>query len=261
VKGISVRLDGDFDALEADPGKKRDYISRVRRKLGKVFEIAEATIIIFGITKGSNNIHCNVPSGVDVSPATVVPRLMEEFPGEYRGYAIHPAFSHLKINPETFAPRWNRDFRIPSNCPRGECRGGYPYKPPEGWQRFGMSVLGKFDGGDQWIGMSNVPGEWAVVYHGTKVGNVEGITETPLKAGCRNAYGYGIYCSPDPAVAVRFCDCFPGPQCSQNVQHRPQGSQNVQYKYMFVCRVNATAPHRCTENPCPKAILFQIAPF
>jgi hypothetical protein len=91
--------------------------------------------------------------------------------------------------------------------------------------------------------MSNGPGEWAVVYHGTKRANVKGIAENPLHAGDRELYGPGIYCSPNPAVAAGYTDCLT----------LPGDSRKVQYMYMFVCRVNVSKPHQCTQMPCPKA--------
>jgi hypothetical protein len=106
-----------------------------------------------------------------------------------------------------------------------------------------MNVLGRFDGGDGWIGDSNGPGEWALVYHGTKSRSLRSITKTPLKTGPRNLYGKGIYCSPNPSEAEGYADVL-DIQTDAGIR---------QYKFMIVCRVNVSNVHRCTAIPCPHA--------
>jgi hypothetical protein len=238
VKGISVHLRGDFDELEANPGRKRSCVTDVRLRLAQAHDVHPNEIIILGVTRGSVCVPYTVKSGIR-NAERLTERFQRVFGTDYLRHDIHHSFSHLQINPKTFAPQWNRDFRIPSMCPQSERRGGYLYTPPAGWQRFGMDIGGKYEGGDEWIGMRNRPGEWALVYHGTEYKNVKSITQTPLAAGERDVHGHGIYCSPNPAVAARFTDWF---QC-------PDGAK---YSYMFVCRVNMRAVHHCTQDPCPE---------
>jgi hypothetical protein len=154
---------------------------------------------------------------------------------------IHPAFSHLQINPSTFDPEWNWDFRLEEMCPAGEKRGGFPYIAAKGWNRFGMNVTQKFQDGDVWLGMTNGPGEWALVYHGTKSRFVDSITKNSLHPGAGNSYGYGIYCSPDPTAAESYTDVL---DLQTNTGTR-------KYKCMLVCRVNVSSVHYCTTSPCP----------
>jgi hypothetical protein len=149
---------------------------------------------------------------------------------------VHPVFTHLGVNPDVLAPEWNRDFPDASNCQKNAKRGGYAYTPPGGWQRFGL-----VPDGDRWLGKTNAPGEWAVVYHGTKPQYVKPLTETPLKEGNGlNHYGVGIYCSPNPEVAEKYAP-------------RSPPIKGVKYLFMVVCRVNVSKVHRCTRRPCPDA--------
>ena len=47
-----------------------------------------------------------------------------------------------------------------------ETRGGEPYDPPEGWIRYGLNVVGKYDNGnDDWLAYDNRKGEWCIAYH------------------------------------------------------------------------------------------------
>jgi hypothetical protein len=104
-----------------------------------------------------------------------------------------------------------------------------------------MNVNGKYDNGDDtWLGMSNVPGEWCIAYHGTKAKVVETITREPLRAGTTNLFGYGIYCSPKVEEAAAYTD-------SRKVTTR---DGEKQLKYVFMCRVNTRSIHHCTEGSC-----------
>jgi hypothetical protein len=234
-KGVTVHLRGNFDELEANPERKHSCVRDVRLRLAQAHDVHPNEIIILGVARGSICVPYTVRSGIH-NIDTLRERFERVFGPEYIRHDLHHSFSHLQINPNTFAPQWNRDFRIPSMCPHGETRGGFPYAPPAGWHRFGMDVAGKYEG-DEWIGMSNSPGEWAVVYHGTDYKHVKSITQSPLRAGPRRVHGHGIYCSPDPEMAAQYSDWF---QC-------PQGTK---CSYMFVCRVNVRGVHRCTQTPC-----------
>jgi vacuolar-type H+-ATPase subunit H len=240
VKAITVHLDGDFDALEADPERKRSHIRDVRAKLAAVHGVQPNEVIMFDVARGSEADSYTLRSGI-LNVEGLEGRSRAVFGRAYLHLEFRRAFIHLSVNRNIFAPEWNRDFRVPANCPVNEKRAGFYYTPPAGWQRFGMKVRGKFEGGDEWLGHVNRPGEWALVYHGTKHKNVENLAKTPLRAGpeMQGLRGYGIYCSPNPVVVAEHTDKLE--------------LQGTRYKFMFVCRVNVSAVHRCTEFECPEA--------
>ena len=86
-------------------------------------------------------------------------------------------------------------------------RGGKPYFPPLGCVRYGVKVLGKYEN-DRWLGGKGFrpDEEWPVAYHGTKEVNVLDILRNgfDLEKGVRFAFGKGIYCTPDPRVAIQY---------------------------------------------------------
>jgi hypothetical protein len=242
VKAISLHLRGDFDALESDPNQKRDYIRDVQIKLAAVHGIAPSNVVILGLTKGTITVHYSTKSGI-TDTDEVAKRSQDQFGPAFVRQEVHASFSFLQINPDVFDQKWNRDFTIRSMCPQGEQRGGFDYTAPAGWVRYGLDVAGKYDNGDRWLGRSNVEGEWPVVFHGTKSCHVKDITETPLQAGSGQMYGYGIYCSPNPATAAEYTDSF----------SLEDSSGPARYGFMFMCRVNPRAIHHCTHTPCPEA--------
>jgi hypothetical protein len=105
-------------------------------------------------------------------------------------------------------------------------------------------VSGKFDNRDDtWLKMRNGPGEWCVAYHGTLSGNVSKIMETPLRPGNRNAYGVGIYCSPD----ITACEPYFRPGLVV-----PTDAGSIRCQYAFMCHVNTRSIHHCPGKPCDK---------
>jgi hypothetical protein len=235
AKGITIHLAGNFDALQADPKRKRSYLSDIRAKLAAAHDVQPNEVLILRLARGSVAPTYTLRSGIRRVEG-IEESLRAQLGPVYIRHEIHPTFTHLGVNPDVFAVRWNRDFRVPSNCPVNESRGKCPYMPPAGWLRFGMQVLGKFEGGDAWLGHVNGPGEWAVVYHGTKHENVEKLTKKPLRAEAKNFSGHGIYCSPNPEVAEEDTDELE--------------LQGAKYKFMFMCRVNLREVHRCSEVDC-----------
>jgi hypothetical protein len=231
----------------ANKATKDRFIIEMTEKLARVHGIEPKDIVIVSLTKGSTDVTYAV--GPTASNADNTPQannaFEEELGSQYLGHEVHPAFQGLQINPKSFDRQWNRDFRVPGNCPQGEKRGGLPYYAPAGFIRFGLNVAGRFDNGnDTWLGMSNVPGEWAVFYHGTARHSVTAITETPLRTGPHNLYGKGIYCTPNISVASDYAPWV-------SVQ-TPSGAKT--YQYVFMCRANPRSICTCTKRPCPNAL-------
>lgn len=105
---------------------------------------------------------------------------------------------------EFFDPQYDYDFTNltdSSTCKRG----GEPYKRPCGWNRMALKVKGKYED-DVWLGpdgwrSNSEPGEWPVSFHGTTIEGAKGIIQSGYKAGPRQAYGRGVYSTPDIEVA------------------------------------------------------------
>ncbi|XP_068075038.2 uncharacterized protein [Danio rerio] len=112
------------------------------------------------------------------------------------------------ISDDFFDPAYDFDFTNMSELDddSGCMRGGEPYMRPYGWMRFALKVRNKYPDGNAWLGTGgwrnrSAPGEWPVSYHGTDLKGAEGIIQSHYKAGDREAYGRGIYSSPDINVA------------------------------------------------------------
>jgi hypothetical protein len=245
-KGITLRLGVSYDEIMENKATKDQFIAETTEKLAWVHGVAPNDIVILSLTKGSVTPTYAVGAAAlnanNTSQANDA--FTKAFGSQYLGHEVHPAFQGLQINPRSFDPQWNRDYRVPGNCPQGEKRGSLPYYAPAGFIRFGLNVKGRRDNGnDTWLGMSNVPGEWAVFYHGTKRDSVAAITENPLHPGSCNVYGKGIYCTPNISVASGYATGI-----SVKTHSGPKT-----YQYVFMCRANPRRICNCTTSPCPNA--------
>lgn len=109
-----------------------------------------------------------------------------------------------------FDPKFDFDFTDMSKPNVDACmRGDEPYKRPYGWMRFALKVRDKYPDGNAWLGTDgwrsrSAPGEWPVSYHGTDLHGAAGIIKSQYMPGDRQAYGRGIYSSPDINIAYMF---------------------------------------------------------
>ena len=145
-------------------------------------------------------------------------------------------FQHLKgAGPMEFYlpddlcdPQYDYDFRN-INDSQKFYRGGYEYKRPCGWLRYGLKVKGKFEN-DEWIEGKN---EWA--YHGTKVDNIESILKNGFRVGPGNVFGNGVYSTPDISIAEFYSSLFTSPTTGK------------QYKIVLQNRVKPSAIVDCSN--------------
>ncbi|KAE8296639.1 hypothetical protein D5F01_LYC05400 [Larimichthys crocea] len=112
---------------------------------------------------------------------------------------------------EFFDPPFNYDFTHLKDT-ETYFRGGEVYERPCGWQRFGLKVLGKYDG-TTWLGTryrstQSVPGEWPVSFHGTSKAGADGIISGFYEPGPGAVYGRGIYSTPYIKEAEKYAKSF-----------------------------------------------------
>ncbi|KAL1255896.1 hypothetical protein QQF64_013957 [Cirrhinus molitorella] len=149
------------------------------------------------------------------------------------------------ISDDFFDPVFDFDFTNMSKSKFDPAcmRGDEPYKRPYGWMRFALKVWDKYPDGNAWLGTvgwrnRSSPGEWPVSYHGTDLTGAEGIIRSHFKAGDRQAFGRGIYSSPDIGVADIFAK-------SKNFTSQKNGKT---YKVIMQNRINPKKREIKDEN-------------
>jgi len=138
----------------------------------------------------------------------------------------------MLLNADMFDKRGNKG---PNNYTVQGLRGGKIYEGPIGWIGYGLSVLNKYDRGNNiWLGNTGTkPGEWCVAYHGTNLEFAKSILINNFKAGPGQTYSCdddknhpgqkvcaGVYVAPNIKMAEIYGRPFNG------------------YKCVFMCRVN-----------------------
>ena len=140
------------------------------------------------------------------------------------------------LDDDLLDPGYDYDFtNIKDNCKF--YRGGLEYKRPCGWKRYALKVYGIYES-DSWLGdtgNSNDDSEWAVAYHGTRQKFAESICRTGLHPGENNAYGVGVYCTPNIETAETYSEIFLGTDGKKN-------------KLVFQARVKPSAIVKCIDK-------------
>ncbi|KAI4875387.1 hypothetical protein NFI96_007626 [Prochilodus magdalenae] len=158
----------------------------------------------YGLTGGLNSSLSSLMSRLSVNSLDLEPFADEEEETEISTFRREYFVNMDKF----FDQKFDYDFRRDSDS--SQCsRGGEPYARPWGWYRFALKVKNKYPNGNAWLGPKgwrshSAAGEWPVSFHGTSINGAKGITSSYYRAGPREAYGRGIYSTPDIGVADRY---------------------------------------------------------
>jgi ubiquitin len=150
-------------------------------------------------------------------------------------------FSEYHLPDNLFDPQYDYDFTNINDTGKQFKRGGYEYKRPCGWKRYALKVDDKYPD-KSWLGSKGYSyndSEWAVSYHGTKIHFAEPIAKDGLKPGHRNAFGVGVYCTPNISTAEQYSEIFTSPSTHKN------------YKIVFQNRVKPSSIVKCKSKGGP----------
>jgi hypothetical protein len=156
-----------------------------------------------------------------------------------------PLINFFQLRPSDFVPEHNIDYR--SSMPTEDRRGGLPYYLPIGWYRHALKVVDKFPNDQLWLGNSNVKGEWAFAFHGTKGGAVKGIREKGLlisehdamrSEAIRNA---GSYVDKPGLYVATHCNGGAHPTYTKPFSVPSSQNKSETFRVVFQCRVKPGA--------------------
>ena len=154
--------------------------------------------------------------------------------------AILSGGDEFYIDDDLLDPSYGYDFRGIDDGNQKYYRGGLEYKRPCGWKRYALKVNGKYEN-DLWLcssGNSNGDSEWAVSYHGTRQEYFNSIYNNGYRPGHNNAYGVGIYCTPNIETAALYAQEF-------------TGDDGKRYKLVLQNRVKPSAIKKASDKGGP----------
>ncbi|CAF1466423.1 unnamed protein product, partial [Rotaria sordida] len=152
------------------------------------------------------------------SLSTVAQKLKDQFQ-QYLGAKIHPLLFRPAFDISFFDKQGNKTFTNPNQTHQvGPPEKTKTYISPDGWTRYGLKVLGKYQDGNAWLHPFRDPGNWYRAFHGTgrvkavdfgndnqsfeeqyaPVDAVASIFESGFRPARKIAHGNGVYCSPNP---------------------------------------------------------------
>eukprot|EP01083_Nonionella_stella_P296380 1006851_1 len=187
-------------------------VDDIRRKLSAAHGVAVNRLVITDVYQNGVGIAYRVSDLTEseknkiITETTTLETKMKQLFVDYDKCAIHPALFHNSYDISMFDQLGNKTFGDSDNAtykvgPSGKQR---EYVQPTGWTRYGLKVLGKY-GDDKWLTPFQDPGNWYRAFHGTSREAGSSIFKGAFRSGANNAYGKGIYCSPDVNIAAGYC--------------------------------------------------------
>ena len=184
------------EQLLNDEKEQKDFNNKLKKKLAKEYNINEEDIIITFPQKGSYQITVIFKSNdfYDLDKNELLKKFKDEPElGKLKDLHTDLILSGCSLSKKMFDSRGNnKDGGWGIN----ETRGGEPYNPPEGWIRYGLNVVGKYDNGnDDWLAYDNGKGEWCIAYHGVAQGqtsnNVKKVVGLIATSNLKKGFGQG----------------------------------------------------------------------
>ncbi|EAR97722.2 MORN domain protein (macronuclear) [Tetrahymena thermophila SB210] len=269
-KFMKIRIQDDanvsFNKTILDDQQKEKFIKKFKKNAAKAYGCKPEDIIIFGLSKGSINVEFKLRDELYIK-LNDSNQVIDFFKNKcnYKGaeLRVHNLLEYATLTPENCDPSFNFDW---SKEPEGKIsyRGGLTIKNkgfkkqhyifPSGWKGFGLNISKYKD--KEWIGYVNgkptynSKEQWIVLYHGTSIQGVEGITKEGFRLGQHHKYA-GAKCRITGKIIEKSSKCVYLTD-DANVAGRystPFEIKGKAYQMVFQCRVNPKVVRSPKEKP------------
>ncbi|KAL4499912.1 hypothetical protein ABPG72_015261 [Tetrahymena utriculariae] len=258
-KFMKIRIQDDskvsFNKTILDEEQKEKFIKKFKKNAAKAYGCKPEDIIIFGLTKGSINVEFKLRDELYFKlndTKKVAEFLMNKCNYNGAELQVHNLLEHATLTPENCDPNFNYDWSKETE-EKISYRGGINIKTkgfkkqhyifPKGWKGFGLNISKYQD--KEWIGFENgkqtlnSTGQWIVLYHGTSIQGVEGITKEGFKFGQNHKFA-GVKCRITGKIIDKSSKCVyltDDANVAGNYSTPFQLNEKT-YKMVFQCRVN-----------------------
>ncbi|CAD8125354.1 unnamed protein product [Paramecium sonneborni] len=208
---------------------KEMYLEDFKEKISNNFKIdAKRVEILGGFEENSQSIDFKIEGKENLNPEeqqflqTTFNGTLEHY--KYFQQAIDKKNKNLQPNDkkyiglskDDFNPKYNMTWKnFQESSQRGPLQKKYTYYFPKTCVGYGLQVANKYEN-DNWLKMDGNPGEWRILFHGTKQEFIVDITIGGLRAGTQQFYqndqclltgqkiGVGIYFSDKIEVCRKY---------------------------------------------------------
>ncbi|KAL4472547.1 hypothetical protein ABPG74_018496 [Tetrahymena malaccensis] len=256
----------NFNKTILDDQQKEKFIKKFKKNASKAYGCKPEDIIIFGLTKGSINVEFKLRDDLYIQLADSQ-KVSDFFKNKcnYNGaeLQVHNLLEHATLTPENCDPLFNYDWSNQLEA-KISYRGGINIKNkgfkkqhyifPAGWKGFGLNISKYKD--KEWIGYVdgkptyNSKDQWIVLYHGTSIQGLEGITKEGFKLGLHHKYA-GSKCRITGKIIDKSSKCVYLTD-DANVAGRystPFEIKGKAYQMVFQCRVNPKVIRSPKDKP------------
>ncbi|KAL4506079.1 hypothetical protein ABPG72_013840 [Tetrahymena utriculariae] len=232
--------------------EKDKFVRELKENLAQAHGCKPQDIVIFALTKGSINIEYKLKD--ETVCAKNENQAMEFFKSQDKyqnaNLQMHSLLEHATLTPENCDPRFNCEWPNQRIAYRGYLRFHHDNKYQKqryhlavGWKGFGLNIS-KYNDTD-WIGNYgnrkdyDDKKQWVVLYHGTTIHSLEGITKNGLKVGSHHKYA-GATCRITGKIIDKSNKCV---YLTDNADIAGNYSTPFEiggkaYRMVFQCRVN-----------------------
>jgi ubiquitin C len=130
----------------------------------------------------------------------------EKYFDHFKGSELHPSFFVMGLDVSYFDQKGDKSAaEFTETHQVGPAGNKKAYYQPKNWTRFGLSVLGKFDeGDDSWLAPFGSNNNWYRAFHATGQAGISGVLKTDnFRPSACGEFGPGLYASPFVEYAAR----------------------------------------------------------
>ncbi|KAL4480259.1 hypothetical protein ABPG74_020775 [Tetrahymena malaccensis] len=244
--------------------EKDKFVKELKENLAQAHGCQPQDIVIFALTKGSINIEYKLKDDVAFT-ANNQNQAMEflKNQGKYTGaeLKLHSLLEHATLTPQNCDSRFNCEWPKQKIAYRGFIKFHHDnqyqkqrYHLAVGWKGFGLNIS-KYKDTD-WIGNYgnrkdyDDKKQWVVLYHGTSIHGVEGISKEGFKSGFHHKFK-GATCRITGKVINESSKCV---YLTDNADIAGSYSTPIilgdkAYRMVFQCRVNPEKIKSPVEKP------------
>lgn len=199
-----------IEQLEKNEVQSMQFHNYLKKLIAKSFDVEEENLLLTNYKNNNNEYSLYLIFTNNLKKQIKEEDLLEIFKKQKNEFKKITSVKKeliletISLNQSMLDSRGNN--KDDKNWGYNEMRGGEPYNPPVGCQRYGLRVFGKYDdGNNDWLSYDNRPGEWCIAYRSLDIKiqtdqiNYENEEDWKTRKRVRS----GVCCYTDPKLMIK----------------------------------------------------------